>query len=105
MYPTDFEELVNLLDQSDPRFAQYPPGAAPVLPGHHDAAVMGRYLTTRKAKEVRDALGRKRDARGRLLKVEPDEDEMDDVVTDSDDDDYALPASKHRKKRSKHGTK
>ncbi|KAF1912924.1 hypothetical protein BDU57DRAFT_409137, partial [Ampelomyces quisqualis] len=106
LYPTDFEKLVSQLPQTDPRFAQHPPGPAPVQPGHQDAATIARYLTTRKAAEVRNAIGRKRDSRGRLTKVESDDDEMDDVVTESDhddldDDDSAMPPGKNLNQRSK----
>jgi hypothetical protein len=77
MYPTHYEHLVDYLG-----------GPAPVRPGHHDRAVIARYTTAQVAAAVRNAVGRKRDSRGRLLKK--DSDEWDAMFTDSEDDGIGL---------------
>jgi hypothetical protein len=72
MYPTHYEQLMNYLG-----------GPAPVRPGHHDRAVIARYTSVQVAAGIRNAIGRKRDSRGRLLKQ--DSDEPDAVFTDSEE--------------------
>jgi hypothetical protein len=74
MYPADYERLVNRLG-----------GPALVRPGHYDRAVIARYTSAQVAAGVRNASGRKRDSRGRLLKQ--DSEEPNAVFTDFEEDD------------------
>jgi hypothetical protein len=74
-YPDDYERLVNHL------------GPAPVRIGHQDAAAIARYTTKKMAAGYQNSVGRKRDSRGRLQKVESeDEEDFGDLDTDSDAD-------------------
>lgn len=85
-YPDDYENLANQLPQ-DAQFASYPPGPAPVQEDHQDEAVLGRWTTDRMAANIRKALGRKHDSRGRLLKKESDEEDFDENEADTDSED------------------
>jgi hypothetical protein len=89
MYPTHYEHLVNYLG-----------GPAPVRPGHYDRAVIARYTSAQMAAGVRNAIGRKRDSRGRLLKQ--DSDESDAVFTDSEEADIDLDFDRLDVKAKKH---
>lgn len=75
IYPDDYEHLVKHL------------GPAPVRAGHQDAAAIARYTTKKMAAGYRNSVGRKRDSRGRLQKVDSnDEEHYDGRGTDSDAD-------------------
>lgn len=117
LYPTDFERLVN----------EKLGGPARVKAAHHDAAIIARYTSNRIAAGVSSNKLRKRDSRGRLQKVESEEEEdiemtdSDDgsdeevdfealdkkrskrkaVLDDSDSDEDATPSCKRQKKRAK----
>lgn len=90
MYPSDFERLVK----------ERLGGPAKVKPAHHDGAAIARYTSNRIAVGVSLAKGRKRDSRGRLQKVDSDEEEEDISMTDSSDDEVDFESSdKKRRKR------
>jgi hypothetical protein len=72
-YPQDFADLVDYLG-----------GPATVLAGHQDAANVARYTSASKLNGARNTLRRKRDGYGRLLKKNPDSDDDEAVLSDSD---------------------
>jgi hypothetical protein len=89
MYPTHYERLMNYLG-----------GPAPVRPGHHDRAVIARYTSAQVAAGIRNAIGRKRDSHGRLLKQDSDEPhavftDYEEAGIDSDSDRLDVRVKKH----------
>jgi hypothetical protein len=82
-YPHDFEDLVDHLG-----------GPATVLVAHQDAAIVARYTSAGKFNGAHNALKRKHDSHGRLLKIkEADIDDDEAMFSDSDDqsgDDFDL---------------
>ena len=74
MYPVDWDRLLTRIG-----------GPAQVVPAMHDAALLARWTSSRQAANTRKTTSRKRDGRGRLLKKDNSEDEMNFEEMDETD--------------------
>lgn len=93
MYPNDYERLINKIGAAPPRFE------------HQDAQAIARHTTHRMSAGIRNTTARKRDARGRMTRVESnwDEEEHDGTDTDSgaeSDDEIDFDTLDKTKKRN-----